>query len=260
MHRRIAVMFGNWLERVKRLPANPVGGKRVKLAKGPKKRKRRALAVEEVRRLLAAAEERPLASARVNKGGRGAQGRPGGVPAKPKAATEARLRRAGRERRLLYRLALLTGLRRGELERLRVHHLDLARGWLALPGELTKNGKPAQLPLLAGLAGELREWFAAEGKGPDDPVVYVPAESNLARIHKANLKHAGIPYVTAAGAADFHALRKCTNTLLRLAGVPAKERQLFLRHHKLELTTETYDDETRADLGKAARALECLGI
>tara|TARA_R110002110_G_scaffold376568_2_gene586698 strand:- start:206006 stop:206893 length:888 start_codon:yes stop_codon:yes gene_type:complete len=55
----------------------------------------------------------------------------------------------------LIRLALLTGMRRGELLRIHVDHLDLERSLLLVP--ITKNGEPRTIPLLPEAAGLLRE-------------------------------------------------------------------------------------------------------
>jgi hypothetical protein len=46
------------------------------------------------------------------------------------------------------------------------------------------------------------------------------------------------------------------NVVLRKAGIPPKERQLFMRHSKLELTTETYDDELATAMYDVVKALE----
>ena len=109
---------------------------------------------------------------------------------------------------------------------------------------------------MPSLASELRSWIADECKKPADRLFYVPTRRNTTKIHQANLLLAGIPYTDDQGRyADFHSLRMSANVVLRKAGIPAKERQLFLRHGKLELTTETYDDETATDMPSVLKAL-----
>ncbi len=258
MHRRILVMFLNYLEGVGRIDRNPVTKRSVRPAKKGKRRERRALTGDEILRLLEAVRDYPVKSASVNRGGRNAKKKPGERPAKLKPETVARLQRRGRERWLMYRLAVLTGLRRGELSRLRCSHLDLDRkpfARLNLPAHLTKNGKPARILLVPSLADDLRQWIADMGKKPSDPVVTVPGRCNLAKLHKAHLALAGIPYETDGRYADFHSLRMSANVVLRKAGIPAKERQLFLRHGKQELTTETYDDESATEMAEVVKAL-----
>jgi integrase len=259
MHRRILVMFCNWLEGVGRIERNPITKKTVKTAKKGKKRERRALNADEIQRLLVAVREYPLKAASVNRGGRNAKKNPVPRQAKLKPAYVARLQQRGRERWLMYRLAVLTGLRRGELSRLRVCHLELNRlpfARINLPGHLTKNHKPARILLVPSLADDLRQWISDTGKKQSDPVVYVPSRCNLAKIHKAHLELAGIEYADEQGRyADFHSLRMSANVVLRRAGIPAKERQLFLRHGKLELTTETYDDEEATEMADVVKVL-----
>lgn len=252
MHRRIIVMLCNWLEGVGRIDRNPITQRSVKPAKKGKKRERRALTADEIATLLQAVRNYPVKSASINRGGRNAKKK----PAKLKPATLVRLQQRGRERALLYRLAVLTGLRRGELSRLRVHHLELDRQPFArvnLPAHLTKNGKPARIMLVPSLAADLRQWIADTGKGSSDAV---PNRCNLSKMHKAHLALAGIPYEVDGRYADFHSLRMSANVVLRKAGIPAKERQLFLRHGKLELTTETYDHDAATEMAEVVKALD----
>lgn len=261
-HRRLIVQFMGHMEAIRRIPFNPITAKSVKTAdtKKGKKRKRWAMNADQIQRLLVAVREYPVKAASVNKGGRFAKQRPAERQAKLKPETLAKLEHRGRERWLMYRLALYTGLRRIELSRLRVHHLELDRKPYAridLPGHLTKNGKDAKILLVPYLAEDLRQWIQDTGKGPNDPVVYVPCKGNISKLHRAHMKLAGIQYKDDQGRfADFHSLRTAANVLLRQAGIPAKERQLFMRHGKLELTTETYDDEDATQMNDVVKALE----
>ncbi|MBX9579586.1 MAG: hypothetical protein K2X87_04695 [Gemmataceae bacterium] len=111
---------------------------------------------------------------------------------------------------------------------------------------------------MPAFAVELAEWIRDAKKGPDDPLFHVPQAS--VRIMQADLKRAGIPYRTSQGDADFHSLRMTANVMLGQAAVPARIRQLFMRHSDIRLTMATYDDESFLDLESAVKAMEGLGL
>jgi integrase len=237
-----------WLLKKDRLAVDPLD--RVDLPTGGRKTKeRRALAAPLVQKLLDAARERPLA-AFVGRYGPDVRGE-----------VRGKLLLRGRERALVYKTAVYTGLRLGEIASLRPCHLELDRRpfpRLEIPGTLTKNNQQARLLLVPSFAVELGEWIRETRKGPDDLLFHVPQAS--VRIMKADLKVAGIPYRTAQGDADFHSLRMTSNVMLGQAGIPARIRQLFMRHSDIRLTMATYDDEAFLDLESAVRAMDGLGL
>lgn len=241
-------VFVKWLLKKDRLETNPLV--RVDVPSGGRKTKeRRALNVASVQKLLDAARRRPV-EAFVTRYG------PAVDP-----AIRAKLDRRGRERALVYKTAVYTGLRLGEIAALRPCHLDLDRRpypRLEIPGTETKNGQLARLLVVPGLAAELKEWIKETGKGMDDPLFHVPQAS--VRIMRADLKLAGVPYRTARGDADFHSLRMTANVMLGQAGIPARIRQLFMRHSDIRLTMATYDDEAFLPLEGAVKAMEALGL
>lgn len=260
VHHTAVNAFADWLVVKKRLPANPLasvarpqGGKTV--------RKRRALSPAELQRLITAARERPLYDEEFKPRGRANKGRKKSRrPAELRTEVRERLIRLGRERALLYKTAIYTGLRKNELTELRVKFLNLDRTpypSVELPGEFTKNGEEARLLLVPALAEELRDWVA--GRGPDARVFDVPTQ--VVPILKRDLKRAGIAYRDEKGrVADFHALRKSAGTMLGVAGVPTRVRQLFMRHGDVRLTLQTYDDADLYDLEEATRVLEKLDL
>src|SRR5262249_41976130 len=151
----------------------------------------------------------------------------------------------GRERALVYKTAVYTGLRLGEIASLRPCHLELDRRpfpRLEIPGRVTKNDQQARLLLVPSFAVELAAWVGGTEQGADDFLFHVPQAS--VRIMRADLKLAGIPYRTSQGDADFHSLRMTSNVMLGQAGIPARIRQLFMRHSDIRLTMATYDDES----------------
>jgi integrase len=259
-HRAAVYTFFQWLRKEKRHPENVV--ERVPRAEYPKgetdkARKRRALSASELATLIRAAATYPVESRKVNRGGRSQpDGAPREAEANLKPETVLKLNEQGRQRRLMYLLAVFTGLRRGELSRVRVKEFKPKRGVIDLPGAKTKNGRRAVIPLVKGLANELKHWVV--GKGSDDPLLVVPDRHNLRRLHLAHLKMARIPYQTEKGFADWHSLRKTVNTFLRRKQVPLRQRQLFLRHAAGDLTTSRYDDERLADMGDVLHQLRRL--
>lgn len=260
VHHTAIHAFADWLVQKKRLPGNPLvsvarpqGGKQV--------RKRRALSPDELQRLITAARERPLEDA-LYKPMKGSKGKRRETPCNLKPAARERYTLLGRERALLYKTAVYTGLRKNELAELRVAFLNLDRKpypSLELPGEFTKNGEEARLLLVPSLAEELRAWIADTGRKPEDTVFDVPTQ--VVPGMKLDLKRAGIEFVDAKGRrADLHALRKSANMMLGLAGVPVRVRQLFMRHSDIRLTMGVYDDAAMADMEEAVKALEKLDL
>ncbi|MBA4067989.1 MAG: hypothetical protein C0501_30655 [Isosphaera sp.] len=261
-HRAYISGFLNFLVATGRLPHSPVTRHSVRRAATKGERRRRWLRPEDLRLLVRAARDHPVGSAAVNTGGRPrADGtRP---PPRPAALTPealAELASRGRERWLLYRLAILTGLRRAELSRLRVRHLVLdGRPRVELPGALTKGDRDAVVPLVPALADDLRAWVVDAGRGPDDPVVTVPERHNLLRVHKAHLEMAGLAYRDDRGwAADFRSLRTSTQSYLSNQGVDHRLCQRFLRHVTSDLASTAYHDDRADDLGPMTDALARL--
>jgi integrase len=237
-----------WLRKKDRIASNPLD--RIDVPTGGKKTKeRRALNVTLIQKLLDATRQRPVATFSVRYG------------EEIREEVRKMLELRGRERALIYKTAVYTGLRLGEIAALRPCHLELNKKpfpRVEIPGKETKNGQKARLLLVPGFAVELAEWIKDTGKESDDPVFYVPEAS--VRIMQADLKFAGIPYHTSQGDADFHSLRMTSNVMLGQAGIPARIRQLFMRHSDIRLTMSTYDDEAFLSLESAVKAMEGLGL
>jgi integrase len=175
------------------------------------RRPRRALTQNEVRNLLTVARTRPLDDARtIRRGKRAAELRPEEV---------ARLTELGRERVLLYRTLLTTGLRLTELRTLTVAQLDLTPGreQLHLEAAYEKNGAGSTLPIRRDLAAALRTWIVDRGLSLADRLFTVP--SGLRLILNRDMKLAGIPKRDARGrTVDVHALRTTFGTMLSVTG------------------------------------------
>ena len=186
----------------------------------------------------------------------------------------------GPERATLYRLAVETGLRAGELA-------SLTRASFALDGERTtvavetaygKRRRQDVLPLRTGTAADFREFLAC--KLPDARAFNVPPSydtadmlrADLADARAAWLEDAKVPqdrkpreessflcYADSAGrVADFHALRHTAGSLLAAAGVHPKVAQAIMRHSDINLTMSRYTHVFRGQQSDAVAALPNL--
>jgi len=146
------------------------------------------------------------------------------------------LEKCAPERRLLYELAICTGLRAGELGALRKSHFNTQRAGLHLDGAWTKNRKPGFQPLPGWLVRKLS--VELNDRNPDEQVVAVP--SHPARELDKDLKAAGVAKETSEGKIDFHAFRAVYVTLVVEAGATVKEAQELARHSTPNLTMNVY--------------------
>lgn len=209
---------------------------------------RRSYEVDELRRLLRAAREYPLAVRGTNKGGRPRRDGNPAQPRKPvvlKPEYTARLIQQGKERELLYRLLVTTGLRRGEMSRVKVSMFDGQN--LTVPKAILKV-KPAHIthlviPVVPTLAQELKLLVA--DKKPQAGLIHVPSATNLIREHKSRLKQAEIAFETNEGFADIHAMRTTLNMHLKRSKVKKWKRQLCLRHAAAGVTDKNYDTDNK---------------
>lgn len=247
-HLSAVSVFVGWLVKKDRIASNPLD--RVDAPVSNKKPKERwALTVAQIQKFLDATRTRPVAASAER------------YEQEPWGEVRMKLELRGRERALVYKTAVYKGLRLSEIAARRPCHLELDLKpfpRLEIPGKLTKNDQKARLLLVPGFARELATWIADTKKDPDDPLFHVPQAP--VRIMQADLLRAGLPYRTAQGGADFHSLRMTCNVMLGRAGIPARVRQLFMRHSDIRLTMATYDDESFLDLESAVKAMERLDL
>ncbi len=215
--------FLNWCVTTQRLLRNPLLGLERLNCEVDVRHKRRALTANEVGRLIAAA--------RVSK---------------------SRVQRfTGEQRARIYELAYMTGLRRGELGSLtpRSFDLDASPATLTVEAAFSKHRRTDVLPLHPDLAAKVRNWVA--GMSPTDRL-FPKLESRKTWVMvKHDLTTAGIPYVTDAGIADFHAAGRHTHiTELLRNGASLPEAKELARHSDIK-TTMRYthiglDDQAKA--------------
>ena len=179
---------------------DPLAGLRVTERRGIEPaHPRRALSMAEIARLLDAAERRPLLELQTIRIGPNA----GKRVAKVKPRTEAKAVRRGRERRLVYLLAVWTGLRRNEIRQLTWGDvcLETVPGHILLRARTTKSKRADSLPIHPQLADALRAWRPKDAEPTDYVVSTVPDMKCL----RADLALAGIPAKDEAGRyVDFH--------------------------------------------------------
>jgi len=167
-----------------------------------------------------------------------------------------RLDELGRDRVLIYRTFLLTGLRLNELRTLAVRSLDLTPGAevIRLETRNEKSGAGSTLPLRSDLADELRQWIAKKKLTAADRLFAVPARLRL--IMNRDMKAAGIPKRDERGrTVDVHALRTTFATHLSTTGTAPRTAQAAMRHSDIKLTMGTYTDPALLDVRTALNRL-----
>jgi len=161
---------------------------------------------------------------------------------------------SGRERALLYRLAIESGLRSNELRSLTRSSFNFENQTVLIKAEHAKNRKEAVLPLKPDTAILLKEFVA--DKMPSAVVFKMPSACNVVRMLRKDLEAAKIdPKNNGKGKLDFHSLRHTTGSLLAASGVHPKTAQNLLRHSTIDLTMNIYTHSVR---GAEAAAVESL--
>jgi len=203
---------------------------------------RRALTTAEIERQLAAAAGRPLALAQQQRVLKGVT-----------ETERARLTALGGARALLYAFAAGTGLRRGELSRMRWADVDLERANVAVPARSAKARKEQTVPLRADLARALK---ARKGEAVPEDRVFSGEVFPTRRTFRADLEAAKIAREDESGRiVDFHSLRVAFVSGLAAAGVHPRVAQALARHSTVELTMRTYTDLTLLDTRGAVERL-----
>ncbi len=242
-HRAAMRQFGTWLARTRRVAFDPFEGLKALSEAADRRHVRRALSPEEAERLIEAARTRPLAQAQARR-----------IHAGVTPAERLRLTRLGETRALIYALALGTGLRRGEIQRLRWGDLDLERLRVTVPAASAKSRRDQSVPLHPGLAATLRASQPA-GSAPTDAVV-PPGAFPAIRTFWADLEAARIPREDASGrVVDFHALRTTFVSWLAMQGAHPRVAQALARHASIETTMARYTDLSLVDVRGAVASL-----
>jgi integrase len=167
----------------------------------------------------------------------------------------ARLLAVAGRRRIVYLMAMLTGLRRGELRDLLWGdvHLDCPQPRLVLRAVTTKNGKQAFIPLHLSLVIELKVLRSARSSESDRVFAgLIPKMETF----KSDLEKAQIPFIDERGLrSDFHALRHTFCTNLHRANVSGRQAMQLMRHSTRKLTDMDYADEEQLGSFEAVQKL-----
>ena len=297
-HLSSLIAFGNWCLDNGRLLVNPFARIGKANEKADPRRQRRAMSEGELNQLLKVARWRPLAehgreSVAIESHGTGKPAKRSNwkkaeltLDGLADAVERARdrladnpdlveqLDRLGRERALIYKTLVLTGLRKGELASITVGQLDLdgSMPCLILNAADEKNGQGSTIPLRADLAEDLKEWSTDLPKpttlrlmdhqakpDPSRKLFEVPA--GLVRILDRDLLASGIDKRDERGRTlDVHALRHTFGTLLSKGGVAPRTAQAAMRHSSLDLTMNTYTDPKLLDVQGAMESLPSLTL
>jgi integrase len=275
-HRAPLIAFANWCAdpSIGRLSSNPFKGVPKADEKADPRRRRRSMTEAELVKLLDVARRRPLLDALTVRRGK----RKGQAVANVKPDFRKRLEAVGRERELIYKARVLSGLRKNELATLSVAQLclDGPIPYVNLDVADEKNREGNDIVIRADLAADLRAWLdeklgtlqaEAHRRGEpipsrlpgDIPVFAIP--DGLVRIFDRDLKLAGIAKRDERGRTlDVHALRMTFGTLLGKGGVPLRTTQAAMRHSDPKLTANVYTDPKLLDVRGALDALPSLPL
>ena len=219
--------FCRWMVKDRRASESPVAHLDGLNVKTDRRHDRRALTIEELRRLLEVTRCGP-----------------------------DRRNMTGLERTMLYRLAVETGLRAGELR-------SLTRASFALDGDpptvtvaaaYSKRRREDTLPLRPQLATDLRSFMG--NLAPATLVFKVPKHTHSARMFRQDLEAAGINYRDDAGrVSDFHSLRHTFISHLVAGGVHPKTAQTLARHSTITLTMDRYSHSFHSEQSVALGVL-----
>ena len=160
------------------------------------------------------------------------------------------------ERKIVYLIAVETGLRNGEVRALRVGdvHLDDGNPRIEARASTTKNGKAAIIPLRADLAEQLREYFKDHPLSPPDSLFGGVFWKR--RQFRYDLKAAGIPLVDNNGLrVDFHSLRHTFCTNLQRGGTGQRVLMELMRHSDRRLSDYLYTDAALLPVREALKTL-----
>jgi len=221
--------FFNWMVADRRIGENQLAHLKGQNAKKDIRRQRRALTSDEINTLLTATL---------------------------KGSKHHNL--IGKQRYMLYTLALSTGFRAGELHSLTWRSLNLSESesTVTVTAGYAKNGKEATLPLRKDVAELFKQWLDESGFSLDDKVFPKFNKAKGAAMLKVDLEAVGIPYEDEAGRfADFHSLRHSFISNVGKSGASVKEAQMLARHSTSALTLDVY---THIGLYDERQAIEKL--
>jgi integrase len=144
------------------------------------------------------------------------------------------------------RVGVCTGLRRGELCRLRWRDVDLGQGFLTVrseEGAETKSGHERRLPLRGDALDVLRKLNKERSDALTGGPVFTDSKGRSIKPGRASRRFKF--FVRKAKLPDrerlrLHSLRHTCGSWLAMQGVPMKAIQAILGHSTMQITSETY--------------------
>jgi site-specific recombinase XerC len=201
--------FGGWLVKTQRLAVNPFGEIKLRNTEVDIRHRRRALTTEEVAKLVTAARE----------------------------SQEVIQCFDGETRARIYLISFFTGLRRNEIASLTPRSFDLQSNppTVTVQAAFSKHRRMDVLPLHPEFVAMLRAWL--HGLDPDAVLYPELGRRRTWLMVKKDLEHAGIPYETPEGIADFHACGRHSHVteVIRSGASLPKARELA-RHSDIRTT------------------------
>jgi integrase len=290
VHRSAILAFCNWCVETDRMANNPLARLCRADERSDTRHARRALTEEEVARLLRAAILRPVAEVgrltihRPKEECRGrrtwskqplayenleAAHQRGLQRLANRPEVTAELQFQGRQRALMYRILLTTGLRRGELLSLTIGQLALddPQPYAELLARDEKAGRGAMIPLRADVVAEIRGYLADLQRR--DGCKLLPLGEKLFEVTPGSVTGMFDRDRAAAGIAkrdergrvvDVHALRHTFGTHLAKAGVAPRVAMAAMRHSTIALTMNVYTDPALLDVGAAVDSLPAFAV
>jgi integrase len=222
--------FSRWLLRDGRVITDVLTGLCGYNVATDRRRRRRALTVDELRALFAAAE-----------GGREFRGL------------------SGPQRSMLYRIAVGTGFRAGEIAALTTADfaLEAEPPTITVPAAYSKHRREDVQPIRQDLADYLRARLF--GRSPKSRIFNVRAlADNTSDMIRRDLEVAGVAHATDDGIADFHALRHTFITQVVAAGASIHEARKLARHSSPEITFRVYTHARLEDLSRTLASLPTI--
>ena len=232
--------FGRWLVTARRWAHDPFDGLKPLNEAEDQRHVRRALTPAEAGRLIQAAQERPLRQAEAER-----------IHAGVSKPERERLARLGQTRAVCWSIMLGTGLRTGEVRRLRWQ--DVRDGVVHVPAASAKSRRDQSVPMPQRLAATLAA-FKPRDAQPADTVIPPGAFPNGLTFDR-DLEAAGILKHDASGrVVDRHALRHTFVTWIAAGGAHPKTTMALARHSSMDLSAR-YTDLALLDVRGAVERL-----
>ncbi len=234
---RAVKSFTRWLVRDRRTPDDPIRHLTAMREDVDRRHERRDATAKELAALIDAAEKAAPWTWRTGR-----------------ARSAPRVGIDGKDRAMLYRVAIGTGFRAAELASLTPESFDLDADppTVTVQAAYSKHRRRDVQPIRDDLSELLRPWLA--DKPAHQPVWNVPEKT--AAMLRADLDAAGIPYRDDAGRVlDFHSLRHTYVSFLVRGSGSVKAVQELSRHSTPSLTIGRYAHARLHDLTGALSSL-----